>query len=215
MNIPDALFQTVGDPITMGIFIFLVSVADDEGGIYMSYADIGESLGYTKNRVYKRIKKLLALGVINTPEKHPGNGEETTKKRSRNENCLATVCNIHSYRTEETTKKRSGNGRETITNRKQIPLETRKNEFGQKLVAHVEKYGSALIREFFDYWTETKENGQKMRFEKEPTFEIGKRLARWYNNNKKDKYVSSAEQRMHIDGTILHSGQMDVTKGGW
>ena len=47
----------------------------------------------------------------------------------------------------------------------------------------MEQYGKALIREFFDYWTEHNENGKKMRFEKEKTFEISRRLARWKKND--------------------------------
>jgi len=35
---------------------------------------------------------------------------------------------------------------------------------------------------FISYWTEKNPNGRKMRFEKEKTFDIHKRLARWKRN---------------------------------
>lgn len=63
------------------------------------------------------------------------------------------------------------------TNKCKIKL--RANAFGQKLVPYMEVYGKPMIREFFDYWTETNENGAKMRFEKEKTFDVKLRLARW------------------------------------
>lgn len=56
----------------------------------------------------------------------------------------------------------------------------------------MEQYGKALIREFFDYWTEHNENGKKMRFEKEKTFEISRRLARWSKNNSRNNKPSTS-----------------------
>ena len=40
------------------------------------------------------------------------------------------------------------------------------------------------IREFRNYWKELTLNGKKQRWEKESTFEIKKRLARWFHNAK-------------------------------
>lgn len=71
-------------------------------------------------------------------------------------------------------------------------LEVRKHAFGEKLIPYMEQYGKALIREFFDYWTEHNENGKKMRFEKEKTFEISRRLARWSKNNNNNKPSKSS-----------------------
>jgi hypothetical protein len=41
-----------------------------------------------------------------------------------------------------------------------------------------------MLKEFYEYWTEKNQAGVKMRFEKEKTFEAGKRLARWAANSK-------------------------------
>lgn len=50
---------------------------------------------------------------------------------------------------------------------------------------YIEAYGADIIDEFVCYWTEKNENGKKMRFEKEKTFDIKKRLARWKKNQEK------------------------------
>ena len=62
-------------------------------------------------------------------------------------------------------------------------LDIRKHTFGERLIPYIPMYGKQMIRQFFDYWTETSLNGKKMRFEKEKTFEVPKRLARWNMNN--------------------------------
>lgn len=66
-------------------------------------------------------------------------------------------------------------------------LKQRSHDFGLKLVPYLETYGKSMIREFFNYWTESNKSGTRMRFEMENVFDIPKRLARWklnnYNNN--------------------------------
>lgn len=71
-----------------------------------------------------------------------------------------------------------------------------------------------MLNDFYRYWTEMNDGGKKMRFEMEKVFQVSGRLITWHKNNL-NKMKSSAEQKMHQDGTILHKGQMDVTKGGW
>lgn len=64
---------------------------------------------------------------------------------------------------------------------------SRKKQFYQSLVPYVEKYGKEMIREFFDYWTETNKSRTKMRFEQQPTWETALRLATWANRDKNFK----------------------------
>jgi hypothetical protein len=59
-------------------------------------------------------------------------------------------------------------------------IEQRRTAFYQSLAKMLsDKYPSAMLRAFFDYWTEIGEGQKKMRFEKQDTFEISKRLDRW------------------------------------
>ena len=64
---------------------------------------------------------------------------------------------------------------------------SRKKHFYDSLVPYVEKYGKEMIREFFDYWTETNKSRTKMRFEQQPTWETALRLATWANRDKNFK----------------------------
>jgi hypothetical protein len=61
---------------------------------------------------------------------------------------------------------------------------SRKKDFGKNLVPYMEKYGKEMIRAFFDYWSEMNKSETKMRFEKQPTWEVAKRLATWANKEK-------------------------------
>ena len=80
------------------------------------------------------------------------------------------------------------NGHQTDT--KRTP-EERKKAFVECLKPHLEQYGKDMLNEFYLYWTEMNENGQKMRYEMEKTFDIARRLARW-KNNKQDKAKTSS-----------------------
>jgi len=61
---------------------------------------------------------------------------------------------------------------------------SRRKDFGKDLVPYMEKYGKEMIRAFFDYWSEMNKSETKMRFEKQPTWEVAKRLATWANKEK-------------------------------
>lgn len=62
---------------------------------------------------------------------------------------------------------------------------TRRDEFYKSLIPFLSTYGKDMIRDFFDYWSEQNKSGTQMRFEKQPTWEVAKRLATW---NKK-RYI--------------------------
>lgn len=62
--------------------------------------------------------------------------------------------------------------------------ETRQKEFAEKVKIFGGGYDSKMLKEFFDYWSESSEGGKKMRFELEKVFDIGKRLNTWANRSK-------------------------------
>ena len=70
------------------------------------------------------------------------------------------------------------------------PLEERKQEFIESLRPYVESIGREEINNFFKYWSETPPRGRKMRFEKEKSFEIPKRLETWMKNKQKFSIVN-------------------------
>lgn len=84
---------------------------------------------------------------------------------------------------------------------------TRKDGFYKSLVPFVDKYPKDMIRAFFDYWSEMNKSETKMRFEKQPTWEVGKRLATWANketfngksNSKAKSNFSSSDRRESVE----------------
>lgn len=61
-------------------------------------------------------------------------------------------------------------------------IEVRRLAFGKKLIPFVDVYGKEMVRKFFNYWSESNENGRKMRFEMQKTFNVKLRLRTWRDN---------------------------------
>ena len=61
------------------------------------------------------------------------------------------------------------------------------------------KYGSEMIQEFIDYWTEMLPNGKKQRWEKQKAFDVNRRLIAWgkrdYNGLYKEHKVQIEKKR--------------------
>ena len=62
--------------------------------------------------------------------------------------------------------------------------------FKRKVSEFAEQYPKDMRVQFADYWTES--GGNKLRFEKEKVFDIGRRLSRWSKNNfnKKEETIN-------------------------
>ena len=76
-------------------------------------------------------------------------------------------------------------------------INKRKEDFKKSLHPFLEQYGKDLLNEFFSYWTEHGEKDRKMRFEKEKSFGISRRLSTWLknqNNFKKEKNQPKKEK---------------------
>jgi hypothetical protein len=64
-----------------------------------------------------------------------------------------------------------------------ISIYDRKLKFSTTLIPFLDLYDKDLIRAFCDYWTEHGDKDKKMRFEKEKSFGLSRRLATWNKNN--------------------------------
>lgn len=62
--------------------------------------------------------------------------------------------------------------------------EARAQKFYNRLLDYLDKYGAAMLREFYDYWTESNEGGALMRYEMERVFDLSRRLATWEKRSK-------------------------------
>lgn len=60
----------------------------------------------------------------------------------------------------------------------------RKKVFHDSLVPYVATYGREMIRDFYAYWAELNRSGTKMRYELQPTWELGLRLSTWAQREK-------------------------------
>ena len=191
MTIPDEILDL--DLVKIGMYIYIKRKCGKAGECDVSMKELGDRFGLTRPTTSRYLTELYNLKVLFQ------NGHQTDTKRT-----LITL---------------KPNGLDSIgghqTDTKRTPeqeLKERKLTFGMLLKPFNGMYQRSMLAEFYNYWTEVKEGGRKMRFEKEKTFEIAKRLARWSKNN---YGKSSSEQRMHTDGTVLHAEQMDYTKGTW
>ena len=69
-------------------------------------------------------------------------------------------------------------------NKKKNNISVRKSDFYIKIEVFVDQYPKQMLRDFFEYWTEAGDNDIKMRFEKEKTFGLSRRLSTWSKNSK-------------------------------
>lgn len=80
------------------------------------------------------------------------------------------------------TNNKINNSAEIKKSFKNFDVEDFKNEILQIKEKANGKYTNDMIKKFFNYWSEKDAKG-KMRFQKQETWETGKRLATWYGNN--------------------------------
>ena len=71
-----------------------------------------------------------------------------------------------------------------VSKKNDFSLEKAREEFKTSIKPYIGKYGNDMCNDFFEYWTEPTQNGKKMRYQLERTWEIGRRLARWNHNQK-------------------------------
>lgn len=80
--------------------------------------------------------------------------------------------------------------------------EERQKEFAEKVKLFGGGYDSKMLKDFFDYWSESSEGGKKMRFEMEKVFDIGKRLNTWSNRSKNFKNGNNKKGQPDIDNVM-------------
>lgn len=68
---------------------------------------------------------------------------------------------------------------------KQTAMADRQKEFTNSLIPFVDKYGKKMIRAFFNHWTEPNKSKTKMKYELESTWDVGRRLTTWEDNDRR------------------------------
>ncbi|MFY0655053.1 MAG: hypothetical protein JXQ96_23695 [Cyclobacteriaceae bacterium] len=79
-------------------------------------------------------------------------------------------------------------------------IEARKLAFKESLFKYVEEYTTKTVKDFYEYWSEHGDNDKKMRYEKEKSFGVKRRLSTWAKNdfNGTEKKVSSNNSHLFI-----------------
>lgn len=111
------------------------------------------------------------------------------------------IANYEDYQGIETNEK-SPKNREKIAEKSQKNLykeiEERKNIFKNMLSAFVTEHNREICNEFYSYWTEKSLKSDKMRFEMEKVFDMGRRLSTWARNqNKFNQPVNESSNELY------------------
>lgn len=180
MTIPDEILDL--DLVKIGMYIYIKRKCGKAGECDVSMKELGERFGLTRPTTSRYLTELYDLKVLYT------NGHQTDTKR--------TLISLKPKGLD------SVDGHQTDTKRTpEQELKDRKLAFGMQLKPFSGTYPRPMLVEFYNYWTETKEGGRKMRFEKEKTFEVAKRLARWKKNDDERKLSRKASQDI---GMVYH-----------
>lgn len=169
-----------------------------KGQVVTGRRKISEATGISEQTIRTCMLRLIETGEILV---------ESTNKFS-----IITICNYEKYQyTEAESNLQETNSQPAETTpvkpkktKEDIEAATKKRmaEFYNSLVPYVRTYGKEMVRQFYDYWSETNKSGSRMRWEQEKTWVLEKRLEYWsrrssnFNGNgTKDNRCGSAEQR--------------------
>ena len=147
----------------------------NEGWFFNTAKNIEVDTTLTSHQQRKAIKNLKSLGIIETKLI----GIPAKQHFKINENKLLSYFNTSYSKSEQQDVKKT----QTINKNKEITI---KNNISirEKFISEVMDldYSKELKIEFIEYWCEGK---NKMRWQKQPTFDISLRLKRWQKNQKK------------------------------
>lgn len=98
----------------------------------------------------------------------------------------------------------------TDTGKETLPYNTKDNtsnntkdkverikEFKLEVLKFTPEYSVDMLKDFFEYWSESGDKQKKLRFEKQTVFDISRRLKTWSNNQKNFRGKSERDHRIH------------------
>ena len=114
--------------------------------------------------------------------------------------------NVNVNDNDNVIKKEKENGNKLPSTQKSNSLakseiQNRKTEFANDLVPLIsDSFTKIDARKFFDYWTEHGKNDRKMRFEKEKSFSLKRRIGTWIE--KKVEFAPKSDGRITVNEAI-------------
>jgi hypothetical protein len=126
------------------------------------------------------------LGKSNEGEHPKQYKKEDTKKEYTNNNTggdLNSSSHINKVTDKPDEMKKGGGGGGPAVAKSDI--EKAKDYLKESMLSYKDKYSREMLNEFFLYWTEGSQKNNKIRYQDEKFFDVGRRLATWANNNKK------------------------------
>jgi hypothetical protein len=88
-----------------------------------------------------------------------------------------------------------------------LSIAERKINFATQLAIYKKDYSKDILNEFYLYWTEHGTNDKKMRFEKQTSFDVSRRLNNWLKNSAKfdtkesvnDDYMNHVMKQINLN----------------
>jgi hypothetical protein len=89
-------------------------------------------------------------------------------------------------------------------------IDSRKLKFAHTLTEFANIYDRQLLKDFYDYWTETNDGGKKFRREMQKSWSLNLRLKKWESNNKNfnngKQQITSTDEFKNIVTAIRSDG---------
>ena len=131
----------------------------------------------------------LSIQKIRTAISKLKSTNEITIKTS-SKGTVIQIVNYTKYQivTNELTNQQQTSNKPATTNKNdknvKNDIKERKAEFKKLLAKHKDVYVLEMIKDFYEYWTEHSPNDKKLRFEKQTSFDVNRRLKTWLKNSK-------------------------------
>ena len=131
----------------------------------------------------------LSIQKIRTAISKLKSTNEITIKTS-SKGTVIQIVNYTKYQivTNELTNQQQTSNKPATTNKNvknvKNDIKERKAEFKKLLAKYKDVYVLEMIKDFYEYWTEHSPNDKKLRFEKQTSFDVNRRLKTWLKNSK-------------------------------
>lgn len=155
------LFHCDGDGCTE------ISLHDLAVGTRLSVKNVRTAIGKLEKagEVARLVAKKTARITFNDIERYKDSGQTKRQDKRQEE------------KEEVTTDSRTTKGRTKAE--KEEAMRKRMKDFYASLIPYVSTYGKAMVRDFYNYWSEPNKSHSSMRFESERTWDLVRRLDYW------------------------------------